>query len=564
MELTLRTMGQLRTAKEFNNIILKEQNGQVVRFSDIGYAELGPADIKSYMKMNGVPMVGVVVIPQPGANHIDIADAVYERMEQMQKDLPDDVEYTYGFDNTRFIRASIAEVESTVYEAFVLVIIIIFLFLRDWRVTLVPCIVIPVSLIGAFFVMYLAGFSINVLSMLAVVLAVGLVVDDAIVMTENIYVRIEKGMPPKEAGIEGAKEIFFAVISTTITLVAVFFPIVFMDGTTGRLFREFSRVVSGSAVSSSFAALTFTPMLATKLLVKREQQSWFYRKTEPFFEGMNRVYSQSLAAFLKRRWIALPFTIVTILLIGVLWNTIPAEMAPLEDRSPTSINTMGAEGVTYEYIRDYTEDINHLVDSIIPDAEAVTARVSSGSGNVRITLKDMKDRDYTQMEVAEKLSKAVQKKTMARSFVQQSSSFGGRRGGMPVQYVLQATNIEKLQEVLPKFMTKVYENPVFQMADVNLKFSKPEARININRDKASIMGVSTKNIAQTLQYGLSGQRTGYFYMNGKQYEILGEINRQQRNKPADLKGIYIRSDNGNMVQLDNLIELTGGIAPPKL
>ena len=561
-ELTIRTLGLMHTAEEFNNLILKEDGNRIVRFSDIGRAELGPADIKSYMKMNGVPMVGVVVIPQPGANHIEIANAVYDRMEK--KDLPEDVHYNYGFDNTKFIRASIDEVKQTVYEAFVLVIIIIFLFLRDWRVTLVPCIVIPVSLIGAFFVMYLAGFSINVLSMLAVVLAVGLVVDDAIVMTENIYVRIEKGMPPKEAGIEGAKEIFFAVISTTITLVAVFFPIVFMDGTTGRLFREFSIVVSGSVIISSFAALTFTPMLATKLLIKREQQSWFYRKTEPFFEGMNRVYSQSLAAFLKRRWIALPFTIVTILLIGVLWNTIPAEMAPLEDRSQISINTMGAEGVTYEYIRDYTEDINHLVDSIIPDAEAVTARVSSGSGNVRITLKDMKDRDYTQMEVAEKLSKAVQKKTMARSFVQQSSSFGGRRGGMPVQYVLQATNIEKLQEVLPKFMTKVYENPVFQMADVNLKFSKPEARININRDKASIMGVSTKNIAQTLQYGLSGQRMGYFYMNGKQYEILGEINRQQRNKPADLKGIYIRSDNGNMVQLDNLIELTGGIAPPKL
>ena len=561
-ELTIRTLGLMHTAEEFNNLILKEDGNRIVRFSDIGRAELGPADIKSYMKMNGVPMVGIVVIPQPGANHIEIANAVYDRMEKMKKDLPEDIHYNYGFDNTKFIRASINEVKQTVYEAFVLVII--FLFLRDWRVTLVPCIVIPVSLIGAFFVMYLAGFSINVLSMLAVVLAVGLVVDDAIVMTENIYVRIEKGMPPKEAGIEGAKEIFFAVISTTITLVAVFFPIVFMDGMTGRLFREFSIVVSGSVVISSFAALTFTPMLATKLLVKREQQSWFYRKTEPFFEGMNRVYSKSLAAFLKRRWIALPFTVVTILLIGFLWNTIPAEMAPLEDRSQISINTMGAEGVTYEYIRDYTEDINHLVDSIIPDAEAVTARVSSGSGNVRITLKDMKDRDYTQMEVAEKLSKAVQKKTMARSFVQQSSSFGGRRGGMPVQYVLQATNIEKLQEVLPKFMTKVYENPVFQMADVNLKFSKPEARININRDKASIMGVSTKNIAQTLQYGLSGQRMGYFYMNGKQYEILGEINRQQRNKPADLKGIYIRSDNGNMVQLDNLIELTGGIAPPKL
>lgn len=287
----------MHTADEFNDLIVKEDNNRIVRFSDIGRAELGPADIKSYMKMNGVPMVGVVVIPQPGANHIEIADAVYKRMEQMKKDLPEDVTYSYGFDNTKFIRASINEVKETVYVAFILVIIIIFLFLRDWRVTLVPCIVIPVSLIGAFFVMYLAGFSINVLSMLAIVLAVGLVVDDAIVMTENIYIRIEKGMSPKEAGIEGAKEIFFAVISTTITLVAVFFPIVFMQGMTGRLFREFSIVISGSVIISSFAALTFTPMLATKLLIKREKQNWFYTKTEPFFEGMNRWYSRSLAAF---------------------------------------------------------------------------------------------------------------------------------------------------------------------------------------------------------------------------------------------------------------------------
>ena len=371
-------------------------------------------------------------------------------------------------------------------------------------------------------------------------------------------------MAPKEAGIEGSKEIFFAVISTTITLVAVFLPIVFMEGTTGRLFREFSFVVAGSVVISAFAALTFTPMLATKLLKRREKQNWFYRKTEPFFEGMNRLYSNSLAAFLGKRWIAIIFTLLMFVLIGLLWSSIPAEMAPLEDRSKITINTRGAEGVTYEYIRDYTEDINLLVDSIIPDAEAITARVSSGSGNVEITLKDMKDRDYTQMDVAEQISKAVQSKTMARSFVRQQTSFGGRRGNMPVQYVLQATNIEKLEEILPKFMAKVYENPVFQMADVDLKFSKPEARIQINRDKASVMGVSTKAIAQTLQYGLSGQRMGYFYMNGKQYEILGEINRQQRNKPADLKAIYVRSEDGKMVQLDNLIELENGIAPPKL
>ena len=564
IELNIRTMGLMNTAKMFDDLIVKHEGNQIIRFSDIGRAELGAADIKSYMKMNGVPMVGVVVVPQPGANHINIADAVYERMEQMKKDLPDDVHYSYGFDNTKFIRASINEVKQTVYEAFVLVIIIIFLFLRDWRVTLVPCIVIPVSLVGSFFIMYLFGFSINVLTMLAVVLAVGLVVDDAIVMTENIYIRIEQGMNPKKAGIEGAKEIFFAVISTTVTLVAVFFPIVFMEGTTGRLFREFSMVISGAVVISSFAALTFTPMLATKLLKQQKKKNAFYRITEPFFVGMNNMYSRSLQVALRHRIWTLPVIVLMLGAIVYLWGAIPSEMAPLEDRSMITINTRGAEGVTYEYIRDYTEDINSIVDSVIPDADAVTARVSSGSGNVQIRLKDMGDRDYTQMEAAEKLSQAVKKKTKARAFVQQQSSFGGRRSSMPIQYVLQATNIEKLEKVLPVFMEKVYENPVFQMADVDLKFSKPEIRIHINRDKANIMGVNTRDLSETLQYGLSGQRMGYFYMNGKQYEILGEINRQQRNKPADLRAIYLRSSDGKMIQMDNLIELESSIAPPKL
>ena len=382
-ELTIRTLGLMHTPEEFNNLIIKEDANRIIRFSDIGRAELGAADIKSYMKMNGVPMVGVVVVPQPGANHIQIADAVYERMERMKKDLPEDVSYSYGFDNTKFIRASISEVESTVYEAFVLVIIIIFLFLRDWRVTLVPCIVIPVSLIGAFFVMYVAGFSINVLTMLAVVLSVGLVVDDAIVMTENIYVRIEKGMPPKEAGIEGAKEIFFAVISTTITLVAVFFPIVFMEGTTGRLFREFSYRHFGLHHHLLVCSPHLYADAGHQAAEAAGAEELVLPQTEPFFDGLNRLYSRSLAAFLRKRWIALVFTLITFGVIFVLWNRIPAEMAPLEDRSQININTIGAEGVSYEYIRDYTEHINDVVDSIIPDAAAVTARVSSGSGNIR-------------------------------------------------------------------------------------------------------------------------------------------------------------------------------------
>lgn len=563
-ELTICTMGLMHTTEEFNNLVVRTEAGRIIRLSDVGRAELGPQDMRSYMKMNGVPMVGVVVIPQPGANHIDIADEVYNRMQTMRKDLPADIVTGYGFDNTRFIRASIDEVKQTVYEAFVLVIIIIFLFLRNWRVTLIPCIVIPVSLIGTFFLMYLAGFSINVLSMLAVVLSVGLVVDDAIVMTENIYIRIERGMTPFEAGIDGAKEIFFAVISTSITLIAVFFPIVFMEGTTGRLFREFSLVVSGAVLISTFAALTVTPMLATKLLVRQERKNWFYTRTEPFFVGLNNLYSRTLSAFLHRRWLALPLVAVTLGLIGWLWSMIPSEMAPLEDRSQITINTTGSEGATYEYMRDYTEDINLLVDSLVPEAMAVTARVSSGRGNISIALDSLAGRTRSQMEIAEELSAAIRTKTKARAFVQQQSTFGGRRGNMPVQYVLQATTIDRLQEVLPEFMKRVYESPVFQMADADLKFSKPEARITINRDKANLMGISTQDIAQTLQYGLSGQRMGYFYMNGKQYEILAEINRQQRNKPADLRSIYLRNDEGTMVQLDNLISLEENVAPPQL
>ncbi|MBR5335164.1 MAG: efflux RND transporter permease subunit [Bacteroidaceae bacterium] len=564
VELAIRTLGLMSTTEEFNNLIIKESKGRIVRFSDIGRAELSARDLKSYMKMNGVPMVGVVVIPQPGANHINIAEAVYDRMEKMKKDLPEDVTYNYGFDNTKFIRASINEVKTTVYEAFILVIIIIFLFLRDWRVTLVPCIVIPVSLIGAFFIMYVLGFSINVLSMLAIVLSVGLVVDDAIVMTENIYIRIERGMRPRAAGIEGAKEIFFAVISTTITLLAVFLPIVFMEGTTGRLFREFSFVVAGSVVISSFAALTITPMLATKILKRRKEQSWFYRKTEPFFAGLNNCYSTSLDFFLRHRYLSIILMVASFVGCVWMWKSVPAEMAPMEDRSSITIRTMGAEGVTYEYMRDYTEEISRMADSIVPDAAFITARVSSGSGNIQITLKDLKERGYSQMDIAEKISKSVRSKTDARAFVQQQSTFGSRRGGMPVQYVLQTTNIEKLQEILPVFLNKVHDNPTFQMADVDLKFSKPEIQVAINREKANIMGVNTKDIAQTLQYGLSGQRMGYLYLNGKQYEIVGEINRQQRNAPSNLKAIYVRSDKGEMIQMENLVDLIESIAPPKL
>lgn len=563
-ELTIRTLGLMSTPEEFNSLILRQTGDQIVRVRDIGRAELGPEDLRGIAKMNGVPMISTVIIPQPGANHIDIVDEVYRRLEYIKKDLADDVEVVIGFDNTKYIRQSIKEVQSTIYLAFFLVVVIIFAFLRDWRTTIIPILVIPVSLIGSFFIMYLAGFTINVLTLLAIVLSIGLVVDDAIVMMENIYVKIEQGMTPLEAGLKGSNEIFFAIISTTITLIAVFFPIVFLEGMTGRLFREFSIVIAGAVAISSFVALTFTPMLSTKLLKSRVKRGKVYNFTEKFFVALNRAYQNSLDAFLKKRYISFIILALAFFLIYILWKNIPAEMAPLEDRSQLSVNVTTQEGATYEFTLSYLEEVADLVQRTIPEADKVTFMIRGGGGFVRVLLVEPDQRQRSQQQIANQLTAELRKKTRARANVIQQSTFGGRRAGLPIQYVLQAPNINKLREILPVFMAEVNSNPTFVMADVNLKFTKPELQIVINRDKANLLGVSTQNIGQTLQLALSGQRFGYFIMNGKQYQILGEIAREDRNKPLDLKSLYVRNNFGQMIQLDNFVTLVESTAPPQL
>ena len=563
-ELTIRTLGLLTTPDEFDNLIIRQEGDQIVRFMDIGRAELGSENLRSILMRDRIPMVGVAIIPQPGSNHIDIADEVYRRLEHIQRDLPDDLFYQVGFDNTRYIRSSIVEVRNTIFIAFLLVVVIIFLFLRDWRTTLIPILVIPVSLVGSFFIMYVAGFTINVLTLLAIVLAIGLVVDDAIVMMENIYVKIEQGMTPKQAGLKGAEEIFFAIIATTITLVAVFIPIVFLEGMTGRLFREFSIVIAGAVAISSFVALTFTPMLSTKILKQRTQRGALYRSTEGFFRAMNDAYKNSLDTFLARRWMTFFILAGAIGLIILLYSNIPAEMAPLEDRSQITINTQTPEGATFEFTRDYIFNVAEMVMEEVPEVDGVIYMVFGGWANVRVILVPPSERQRSQQEIANHLSAKVSQMTRARSFVIQQSTFGGRRSGMPVQYVLQAQNIDRLREVLPEFMEKVDDSEILQMSNVNLRFTKPEIQVSINRDKANLMGVSTQNIGQTLQLALSGQRFGYFFMHGKQYQILGELARENRNTPLDLKSLYVRNNHGDMIQLDNLVSLQEQTAPPQL
>ncbi|HNW48489.1 MAG: efflux RND transporter permease subunit [Bacteroidales bacterium] len=567
MELTVRTLGRLKTIDDFNNLIIAKNGERIVRFSDIGVAEVDAENTRSILKRNGVPMVSCVLVPQPGANYINIVDEAQKAVEELKKSLPEDITVAVGFDNTIFIRDSIKEVQITIYQAFLLVVLIIFLFLRNWRTTLIPIIAIPISLIGTFFIMYLAGFSINILTLLAMVLSIGLVVDDAIVVMENIYTKIERGMEPKIAAIEGSKEIFFAVIATTITLVAVFFPIVFLQGVTGSLFREFSIVIAGAVLISSFVALTFTPMMSSKLLKVGAQEGKFYKWTEPFFVWLNSAYRNSLSKFMSKRWMAVLFLAISLVFIVLLWVSIPSEMAPLEDRSMINVSSTAQEGATYDYMVKYSDEVQALIDKEIKETDMVLQMVGMGGrnkSNFQISLIDPQKRERTQQEIADELSPQVAKLTGARSFVTQQQTFGGRRGGMPVQYVIQAKNLDSLKVAIPKFMSAVAQSEVFANSDVNLRFTKPELRINIDRDKASLMGVSIQNIAQTLQLSMSEQRIGYFIRNGKQYQIMSQIDQSMRNKPVDLANIYVRNDVGELIQLDNLITMSESSTPPQL
>ncbi len=571
-ELTVRTEGRLTTPQEFNDLIVKEQGGTIVRFRDIGYAELGPENLRTVLKRDGVPMVGNAIVPQPGTNHIEITDEVYRRLEQIKKDLPEDIKVTIGFDNTEYIRDSIAEVQQTIYVAFGLVVMIIFLFLRDWRTTVIPVIVIPISLIGAFFIMYIADFSINVLTLLGVVLAIGLVVDDAVVVLENIYAKIEAGMQPLHAALIGAREIFFAVVATTVALVAVFMPVIFLQGLTGRLFREFGIVIAGAVIISSFVALTLTPMLSARILKKRKQQPWFYRVTEPFFIALTRGYRNTLEAFMNARWLAFVIMIASGALIYYLGSQLPSELAPLEDRASLRGFATAPEGSTFEYMDDYMDEVIELVMEEVPEREGITSVTSPGfsasssvnSGFFFLILKPADERERSQQEIFESLMPKVGALTGARTFISQPQSIGNRRSRFPVQYVIQAPNFQKLRDILPTFMEAAQQEPVFSFVDIDLKFNKPELRINIDRQKAQDLGVSVLDVAQTLQLGLSGQRFGYFVMNGKQYQVIGQVERQNRDEPLDLRTLYVRSREGNMIQLDNLVSLEERTTPPTL
>ncbi len=572
-EMTVKAYGKLTNEEEFNNLIVKEEGSKIIRFRDLGLAELGAENEESMSRKNNVASVNIGVIAQPGSNQISIADEVYKRLEEIKKDMPADIILEVGFDRTTFIRKAVDEVKETLMIAIGLVVIIIFLFFREWSMALRPLIDIPVSLIGAFFIMYLAGFSINVLTMLSLVLATGLVVDDGIVVTENIYKKMEEGMDKYKAAREGSKEIYFAVIATSITLAVVFLPIIFLEGFVGRLFREFGIVVAGAVLISAFVSLTLTPVLNIYLSSSHKGHSWFYRKTEPFFEGLENIYRRTLRGFMRLRWFAIILVVTCVGIIFLIGIKLPDELAPMEDRSRLRTNILAPEGTDFDYMDKVVTDVTQRIIDSIPERRVVLSFAPSfgGSGGVNsagisMGLTDPSERERSQDDIAKYMTVLFSRYSNVRiqTIQEQTISVGQGRGSLPVQFVVQHLDFNKLKEVMPKFMDEVSKSPVFQGYDLNLKFNKPELQITIDRLKASELGVSTLDITNTLQLALSGRRFGYFVMNGKQYEVIGQVDRINRDEPLDLKAFYLRNRDGDLIQLDNVVNITETANPPSI
>lgn len=573
-ELSVRTFGRLYSEEDFNNLIIKNVEGADIHLRNVGEAVLGPENEETVLKESGIPMIALALTPQPGSNYVAIADEFYKRYEEIKKDIPADFKVQIAMDTTTYIKKSISEVEETLFIAFALVILIIYLFFRDWLIAIRPLIDIPVSLVGAFFIMYVMGFTINILTLLAIVLATGLVVDDGIVVTENIYKKIERGMEKYRAAKEGSEEIYFAVISTSITLAVVFLPIVFLKGFTGALFREFGIVVAGAVLISAFVSLTLTPVLNVFLTRKVHKPSRFYVKTEPFFTGMERGYKRMLLWVMRKKWVAVTGVLACFAIIFLIGNGLQSELAPLEDRSRFRASISAPEGTSYDAMDEYMNDLVGMIVDSVDEKEvvlSVTAPGFTGSGAVNtgfinVRLSEPQDRERSQEEIVQAINKNFQKYNFGKAFAIQEQTISVQRGGSayPVVFILQNINFDKLTQVLPRFLDEVSQNPVFQGVDVDLKFNKPELTVSIDRGKASQLGVSIQDISQTLQLALSNRRVGYFTKNGKQYQVMAQVFRKDREAPVDLKGFYVRNETGQMISIDNLITVEETTSPSQI
>ncbi|HNW88625.1 MAG TPA: efflux RND transporter permease subunit [Bacteroidales bacterium] len=572
-EFTIRSMGKLTTEEDFRNLIIRETQDDIVRLSDVAKVEIGPETYEQSWKLNGVNGVGLAIVPQPGANYINISDEFNKRLEEIRKSQKSDIIFTTLLDKTTNVRRSLTEVSETLAISFGLVILVILFFFRNWLIALRPLIDIPISLSSTFFIMYIAGFSINILTLLAIILATGLVVDDGIVVTENIYRRIERGIPVRKAAIDGSKEIFFVIIATSLTLAIVFIPVLFLQGFVGSLFREFGIVLACAVLVSAFVSLTITPVLNIYLNKKNAQQTKFYTKTEPFFKGMENGYKNLIERFIRHRRYSWGIVAVCFLLIFFIGKNIQSEVAPLEDKSNINLSMTGPEGASYAYMSEVGDKISSFILDSIPENSFTTLTIpgygSSGlnSGRGMIGLVPVSERDKSQSEIAKELSKKLSRFKDVRIFPieEQTISVGmGSRGSLPVQFVLQNLDFEKLKSVIPQFLDEARADKTFQNVDVNLKFNKPEVDITIDRIKARELGLTVTDIAEVLQSAFSGRRLAYFTMNGRQYQIISQVAMKDRQESADISKLYVRSNKGDLIPLTSVINIVNNANPPTI
>lgn len=565
-ELIIRALGRLKNEQQFRDLVIREDGTGIVRLGDVAKVELAPEQLEQTWKLNGVNAVGLAIVPQPGANNVEIADEFNKRIEQIKRSNKSDIEMTVILDNTINIRKSLLEVKETLIISFSLVVLVIFLFFRNWLIALRPLIDIPISLVGTFFIMYIAGFSVNILTLLGIVLATGLVVDDGIVVTENIFRKLEEGLPIRKAALEGSKEIFFAVISTSITLAVVFLPVIFLEGFVGRLFREFGVTLAAAVLISAFVSLTITPVLNVYLNTKNAHEGWFYKKTEPFFTGMETGYKNLLQRFMKIRWMAWVIVLACAGIIYWVMSSLKSELAPMEDKSNIRFSVTAAEGTSYNYMQKLTDDIaNYMIDSV-PEKDFVQARTPGGFGpggsanssSPRLALVQPDQRKRSQMEIANELQKKFGRFNEARIFAiqEQTISVGlGSRGSLPIQFILQNQDLNKLKETIPKFLDEARKDKTFANVDVNLRFNKPEVQLTVDRMKIKDLGLSTSDVVSAIQAAFSGGRMAYFIMNGFQYSVVAQVERDKRNNPNDIRNIYVRNKNGESIPLDAVVHL---------
>ena len=557
----------LKTTEEFGAVIVKTVNGYPIRINDLGRVEIGAASERSSVRFKGRSAVALGVIKQATANPLELSKALRAELPKITSELPEGMSANLSYDSSVFIDRSIESVFKTIGEAILLVLAIIFFFLRNLRATLIPLVTIPVSLVGAFGIMFALGFTINTLTLLALVLAIGLVVDDAIVVLENIFRHIEEGMPRMQAALQGSKEIGFAVVAMTLTLAAVYAPVAFMTGRTGKLFIEFALTLAGAVLVSGFVALTLSPMMCSVLLKHEEKHGKAFLMVEGFLNWLNSGYKRVLTASLNHRWIVLVGFVIVAASCGVLLKALKSELAPVEDRGIIFGMFLGPEGATLDYTEKYARQIEGIY-SQTKDAEryfVVAGNPTVSQGISILGLTDWNDRTRRSPEIAKELFPKFAGIPGVMAFPVTPPSLGQSPRERPVNFVIvTAAPYEELQKVTGQFLAEVAKNPSLTNVDTDLKLNKPELSVDVKRDKAADMGVPVETIGRTLETFLGGRQVTRFKRDGEQYDVIVQVAEVERRNPEDIRDIYVRGRDGAMISLENLVDVRETISPREL